>query len=64
MVIVTFGYNQYAEFSAMISSIDKSAFVTVHRTHEINGEGWTFGQHSLKEVDEDSSAPRDEGENA
>ncbi len=41
MVIVTFAMRQYAEFTAMISEIDKSAFVTVHRAHEINGEGWT-----------------------
>ena len=25
-----------------ISEIDKNAFVTVHRAHEINGEGWTY----------------------
>ncbi len=41
MVIVTFAMRQYADFTALISSVDKNAFVTVHRAHEINGEGWT-----------------------
>lgn len=42
MLSVTFSMNQYAEFTAIIASIDKNAFVTVHRDHEINGEGWTY----------------------
>ncbi len=42
MVMVTFAMRQYAEFTAIISGIDKNAFVTVHRAHEINGEGWTY----------------------
>ena len=42
VVSVTFSMNQYATFIALISSIDKNAFVTVHRAHEINGEGWTY----------------------
>ncbi len=42
MVMVTFAMRQYAEFTALISGIDKNAFVTVHRAHEINGEGWTY----------------------
>ncbi len=41
MVIVTFAMRQYAEFTSLISAIDKNAFVTVHRAHEIDGEGWT-----------------------
>ncbi len=42
VISVTFSMNQYATFIALISSIDKNAFVTVHRAHEINGEGWTY----------------------
>lgn len=42
MVIVTFAMRQYASFTAMIADVDKNAFVTVHRAHEINGEGWTY----------------------
>ncbi len=41
MLSVTFGRNQYAEFTAIMSEIDKNAFITVHRAHEIGGEGWT-----------------------
>ena len=43
LVIVTFDMRQYPAFTQIIASIDKNAFVTVHRAHEINGEGWTFG---------------------
>lgn len=43
LVIVTFAMRQYPAFTQLISSIDKNAFVTVHRAHEINGEGWTYG---------------------
>ena len=45
IVMVTFSMRQYADFIALIASIDKNAFVTVHRAHQINGEGWTYGQH-------------------
>jgi uncharacterized membrane-anchored protein YitT (DUF2179 family) len=44
MVIVTFSMRQYAIFCALVESIDKNAFVTVHRAHEINGEGWTYNE--------------------
>jgi uncharacterized membrane-anchored protein YitT (DUF2179 family) len=43
LVIVTFDMRQYPLFTQIISDIDKNAFVTVHRAHEINGEGWTYG---------------------
>ena len=42
LVIVTFAMRQYPAFTQLIASIDKNAFVTVHRAHEINGEGWTY----------------------
>ena len=42
LVIITFAMRQYPVFTQLISSIDKNAFVTVHRAHEINGEGWTY----------------------
>ena len=41
VISVTFSIRQYAELLSIISSIDKSAFVTVTRAHEINGEGWS-----------------------
>ncbi len=42
MLISTFSVDEYAEFTAIIAEIDKSAFVTVQRAHEINGEGWSY----------------------
>lgn len=42
MVIVTFPMRQYPAFRAMINNIDKNAFITIHRAHEIEGEGWTY----------------------
>ncbi len=56
MLSVTFGRNQYAEFTAIVSEIDKSAFITVHRAHEIGGEGWT--KHDDPDHHEGISIPR------
>ena len=41
MLVVSFTMSQYASLIGLIASIDKNAFVTIHRAHEINGEGWT-----------------------
>lgn len=41
MVMVSFTIRQYPELLNIISHEDKNAFVTVHRAHEISGEGWT-----------------------
>lgn len=40
MLFVTFTINQYNELLNIINNSDKNAFVTIHRAHEINGEGW------------------------
>lgn len=40
LIIVSFSMNQYMEFLNIINKNDKRAFVTIHRAHEINGEGW------------------------
>ncbi|MBQ8371636.1 MAG: YitT family protein [Clostridia bacterium] len=53
MLTVTFSMNQYAEFTAILASVDKNAFVTVNRAHEINGEGWTY-PHIEEEPEEQS----------
>lgn len=42
MLKVSFTMREYARLLSIISRCDKGAFVTVHRAHEINGEGWTF----------------------
>ncbi|MBQ7387342.1 MAG: YitT family protein [Clostridia bacterium] len=42
---VTFSMRQYADLMNVIRKTDKQAFVSITRAHEINGEGWTYGQH-------------------
>ena len=41
MIMVSFTVNQYAEILNIIHRNDKTAFLTIHQAHEINGEGWT-----------------------
>ena len=42
---VTFTMRQYADLMHVIKRIDPTAFVSITRAHEINGEGWTYGEH-------------------
>ena len=42
---VTFTMRQYADLMNLIKRIDKTAFVSITRAHEINGEGFTYGEH-------------------
>lgn len=41
VVMVSFTMSQYAELMAIVTKLDKNAFMTINRAHEINGEGWT-----------------------
>ena len=41
MLMVSFTMRQYNELKNIINQTDPNAFVTVHRAHEINGQGWT-----------------------
>ena len=41
VVMVSFTMAQYAELMAIVTKLDKNAFMTISRAHEINGEGWT-----------------------
>lgn len=45
VVSVTFTMRQYAILMNVINRIDPTAFVTITRAHEINGEGFTYGEH-------------------
>jgi uncharacterized membrane-anchored protein YitT (DUF2179 family) len=45
VLMVTFTMRQYATLMNVINRIDKTAFVSISRAHEINGEGWTFHPH-------------------
>ena len=42
LLIATITMRQYAEFTAIVDSIDKQAFMTIHRAQEIDGEGWSY----------------------
>lgn len=46
VVSVTFTMRQYADLMNIIKRVDPTAFVSITRAHEINGEGFTYGQHS------------------
>ncbi len=41
MLMVSFSMNQYKDLIGIIGKTDPNAFITVHRAHEIDGEGWT-----------------------
>ena len=43
---VTFTMRQYAALMTAIKRVDPTAFVSITRAHEINGEGFTFGEHN------------------
>jgi len=39
-VAVSFTRSEYSVLMGIVASLDKKAFVTIHRVHEIGGEGW------------------------
>ena len=41
IIMVSFTMPEYATLLAIVDSIDKNAFITIHRAQEINGEGFT-----------------------
>lgn len=41
VVMVSFSMREYTTLISIVNNIDKSAFITVSRAHEINGEGWS-----------------------
>lgn len=57
MIMVSFTMRQYNQMLSIINKTDKSAFVTIHRAHEINGEGFSIPQgegENAKKVHQDS----------
>lgn len=63
LIMVTFSVRQYAIFSAIVSTIDKNAFVTLHRAHEISGDGWTYNlEYNPTELDEVTFAVDDQAD--
>jgi uncharacterized membrane-anchored protein YitT (DUF2179 family) len=41
MVMVSFTMREYKQLLSIVTRYDKAAFMTIHRAHEISGEGWT-----------------------
>lgn len=41
LLMVSFSMNEYAELTNIINKVDREAFMTVNRAHEVHGEGWT-----------------------
>lgn len=42
VITVSFTATQYADLLSVVAKLDRNAFVTVHRAHEISGRGWTI----------------------
>ena len=55
MLTVTFSVRQYAQFSAIISAIDKKAFVIIQKAHSIGGAGWTYAKDRTQKKREDGA---------
>ena len=49
IIMVSFTMPEYAALLTLVDSIDKDAFITIHRAHEINGEGFT--KYDVKKKD-------------
>ena len=41
LLMLTFSIREYSTVQSIINTVDKFAFMTISRAHEINGEGWT-----------------------
>jgi uncharacterized protein YebE (UPF0316 family) len=59
MLMVSFTKSQYASFMAIISRIDKNAFVTIHLAHGIEGEGWTKNDTKAKKENHQETIEED-----
>lgn len=54
MVMISFTMSQYSKLTTLISTIDRRAFVTIHRAHEINGNGFSFDpDHKIEDHKQD-----------
>lgn len=49
MVMVLFTIREYSDVISTTMSIDRDAFVSVMKSHEINGEGWTFNRRKSRQ---------------
>lgn len=49
MVMVLFTIREYSDVINTTMAIDRDAFVSVMKSHEINGEGWTFNRRKSRQ---------------
>ena len=49
MVMVLFTIREYSDVISTTMAIDRDAFVSVMKSHEINGEGWTFNRRKSRQ---------------
>lgn len=56
LIMVSFTMRQYNQVLSIINKTDKSAFVTVHRAQEINGEGFSLPRGESVEKNDNGSA--------
>lgn len=49
MVMVLFTIREYSDVISTAMAIDRDAFVSVMKSHEINGEGWTFNKRKARQ---------------
>lgn len=49
MVMVLFTIREYSDVIATTMAIDRDAFISVTKSHEINGEGWTFNRRKSRQ---------------
>ncbi len=48
LLMVSFNMSEYAKLMDIVHKVDKKAFMTIHRAHEISGEGWTIEKPKRK----------------
>ena len=47
--LVLFTIREYSDVISTTMAIDRDAFVSVTKSHEINGEGWTFNKRKARQ---------------
>lgn len=51
MLMVSFTMSEYAQLTSIINKVDRYAFVTVHRAHEVNGLGFSIEKRNGEKRD-------------
>lgn len=48
MLICSFSMSEYSNLMGIVARNDKKAFMTISKTHEISGEGFSYAKHNKK----------------